>query len=116
MSSIIAPKAQLTRAGATKARATKEATKIGVLQLRADPALLQEIKTRAGQQRVSANRFVVEAVKAVLKAEKEKEKEQEWRAGFEAMGRDPDTNDVECTLPAAREVLFGERHQARADL
>ena len=32
--------------------------------------------------------------------------EQEWRAGFEAMGRDPDTNDVEYMIPAAREVLF----------
>jgi len=34
--------------------------------------------------------------------------EQEWRAGFEAMGRDPDTNSVEYALHAAREVLFGE--------
>ena len=36
------------------------------------------------------------------------EKEEEWRAGFEAMGRDPDTNSVEYALHAAREVLFGE--------
>ena len=69
---------------------------------------MQEIKARASQRQVSANRFVVEAVKAVIRSEKEKEKEQEWRAGFEAMGRDPDTNDVEYALPAAREVMFGE--------
>ena len=70
--------------------------------------MLQEIKARASQRQVSANRFVVEAVRAILKSEKEKEKEQEWRAGFEAMGRDPDTNNVEYALPAAREVLFGD--------
>lgn len=35
------------------------------------------------------------------------EKEEEWRAGFEAMGRDPDMG-VEFMLPAAREVVFGE--------
>ena len=34
------------------------------------------------------------------------EKEQEWREGFEAMGRDPDM-DVEYLLPAAREVISG---------
>ena len=37
----------------------------------------------------------------------EMEKEQEWRVGFEAMGRDPDTNNVEYALPAAREILLG---------
>jgi len=87
---------------------SKGAAKLSVLQIRADPSLLQEIKTRASQRQVSANRFVVEAVKAVLRSEEEKEKEQEWRAGFEAMGRDPDTNNVEYALPAAREVLFDE--------
>lgn len=35
-----------------------------------------------------------------------KAKEQEWQAGFEAMGNDPDVNDVEYMLPAAREVIF----------
>lgn len=85
-----------------------QVVKAGVLQLRADPALLREIKSRASQRQISANRFVVEAVQAVLRSEAEKEKEQEWRAGFEAMGRDPDTNNVEYALPAAREVLFGE--------
>lgn len=94
----------MSRVTTPKARTTK----VSVLQLRADQDLLQEIKARAGQQQVSANRFVVEAVKTVLRSEKEKEKEQEWRTGFEAMGRDPDTNDVEYALPAAREVLFGD--------
>ena len=34
-------------------------------------------------------------------------RDQEWRAGFEAMGADPETNNVEYMIPAAREVLFG---------
>ena len=34
-------------------------------------------------------------------------RDQEWRAGFEAMGADPDTNNVEYMIPAAWEVLFG---------
>ena len=93
---------------AATARAMKGATKAGVLQLRADQALLREIKARASQRQISANRFVVEAVQAALRSEQEKEKEQEWQAGFEAMGRDPDTNNVEYALPAAREVLFGD--------
>ena len=33
------------------------------------------------------------------------EKERERREGFEAMGRESDTNSVEFMLPAAREVL-----------
>jgi len=33
------------------------------------------------------------------------EKEEQWRAGFEAMGRDPDTNSAEYAPPAALEVL-----------
>ena len=33
------------------------------------------------------------------------EREREWRDGFEAMGRDKDTNSVEYMLPAAWEVL-----------
>ena len=86
----------------------KATAKVGVIQLRTDQETLDEIKARAGQRRVSANRFVVEAVRAALRAEKEQEREQEWRAGFEAMGRDMETNDVEYALPAAREVLFGE--------
>ncbi len=43
----------------------------------------------------------------VLRLEPE---DQEWQAGFEAMGNDPDVNDVEYMLPAAREVIFaGEK-------
>ena len=33
-------------------------------------------------------------------------KEQEWQTGFEAMGSDPDVNNVEYALFAAQEVLF----------
>lgn len=33
-------------------------------------------------------------------------KKQEWQAGFEAMGNDPDVNNVEYMLFAAQEVLF----------
>jgi hypothetical protein len=36
----------------------------------------------------------------------ENAKEQEWQAGFEAMGSDPDVNNVEYMLFAAQEVLF----------
>ena len=77
-----------------------------VFQLRADDELLREVKERAGKRRVSANRFLVEAIKETLK----REKEREWQAGFEAMGSDPDVNDVEYMLPAAQEVLFGREH------
>lgn len=81
-----------------------------VFQLRADDALLQEVKEIASKRQVSANRFLVEAIQATLEREKELEKEREWREGFEAMGRDPDTNNVEYAIPAAREVLFGSEH------
>ncbi len=74
-----------------------------VFQFRADAELLREVKGVAARHRVSANQFVVEAVKAGLA----REKEREWREGFEAMGRDPDTSDVEYLVPAAREVLDG---------
>jgi len=71
-----------------------------VFQLRADPDLLREVKGLASRRRVSANRFVVDAIKTAL----ERAKEQEWREGFEAMGRDPDCNSVEFMLPAASEI------------
>lgn len=73
-----------------------------VFQLRADQELLQQVKDVAARRKVSANRYLVDAIKARLATEKE----QEWREGFEAMGRDPDM-DVEHLLPAAREVIFG---------
>ena len=88
-------------------KAAKARVKNCALQLRADPALLREIKARAGKKQVSANRFVVEAVKAALQAAREQEREQEWRAGFEAMGRDPEINTTEYALAASREILFG---------
>ena len=78
-----------------------------VFQLRADDELLQEVKDFARKRQVSANRFLVDVIKASLQREKEQEKERVWRAGFEAMGRDPDTNDVEYMLPAGREALLG---------
>lgn len=84
------------------ATSADSASPTAVFQLRANPQLLQQVKDMAAQRRVSANRYVVDAVKARLTAEKERE----WREGFEAMGRDPDT-DVEYMIPAAREVLFG---------
>ena len=79
-----------------------------VFQLRADDELLREVKELAGKRRVSANRFLVEVIESTLKRERELEKEREWREGFEAMGRDPDVNDVEYAFHAQREVLFGE--------
>ena len=80
---------------------------VGVFQLRADQTLLQEVKAVAARRRVSANRLLVEVIQAGLKADREREQAREWREGFEAMGRDPDTNTVEYALPAAQEVLFG---------
>jgi len=84
-----------------------------IFQLRADHALLQEVKAQAAKRRVSANRFLVDVIQASLQAEKDREQERVWRDGFEAMGRDPDTNDVEYALPAAREVLFGRQSLGR---
>ena len=78
-----------------------------VFQLRADHELLQEVKQFATKRKLSANRFLVDLITDSLMREKEQEKDREWREGFEAMGRDPDTNDAEYMLPAAREVLFG---------
>ena len=75
-----------------------------VFQLRAEDKLLREVKELAGKRQVSANRFLVEAIQAALN----REKEREWREGFEAMGRDPDVNNVEYALPAQREMLLGE--------
>jgi hypothetical protein len=40
----------------------------------------------------------------------EKTKEQEWQAGFEAMGSDPDVNNVEYMLFAAQEVLLDDEN------
>ena len=73
-----------------------------VFQLRADQELLQQVKDVAARRKVSANRYLVDTIKARLAMEKE----QEWKEGFEAMGRDPDM-DVEYLLPAGREVIFG---------
>jgi hypothetical protein len=56
----------------------------------------------AAKHQVSANKYLVEAIKARLAAEKE----QEWREGFEAMGYDPEM-EVEYMIHAAHEVIFG---------
>lgn len=73
-----------------------------VFQLRAAPELLQKVKDIAAKNNMSANRYLVDAIKARIALEKE----QEWKSGFEAMGRDPDM-DVEYMLPAASEVMLG---------
>ena len=82
----------------TRRRAT------GVIQLRADPELLRQVKDLAARRRVSVNRLLVEAVEDALR----REQEREWREGFEAMGRDAEASDVEYLLPAAREVVLGD--------
>jgi hypothetical protein len=74
------------------------------IQLRVDPVLGEKVKAQAARQKISANKLVIEAIKIYLEAEKERE----WREGFEALGRDPDTNNVDYMLPAAREVIFGD--------
>ncbi|MCW3059655.1 MAG: hypothetical protein JWQ02_1476 [Capsulimonas sp.] len=74
------------------------------IQLRVEPALNDKIKAQAARENISANKLLINAINQYLEAEKERE----WREGFEAMGRDPDTNNVDFMLPAAREVVFGE--------
>lgn len=81
---------------------TDAAPKTAVFQFRADQELLQQVKASAAKHQVSANRYLLDAVRDRLAMEKERE----WREGFEAMSHDPDT-DVEYLLPAAREVIFG---------
>ncbi len=78
------------------------ATSIAAIQFRAEPQLLEQVKEAAAKYDVSINLYLAEAVKARLA----REKEQEWRAGFEAMARDGDV-DVEYAIPAACEVIFG---------
>ncbi len=73
-----------------------------VFQLHADQELLRQIKDLAAKSNVIANRYLVDAIKEKVA----KEKEQEWKLGFEAMSRDPDM-DVEYMLSAGHEVVFG---------
>ncbi|MDQ2686844.1 MAG: hypothetical protein M3Y28_03150, partial [Armatimonadota bacterium] len=61
------------------------ATPIGVFQLRANQELLQQVKDVAAKRNVSVNHYLTDLIKARLAMEKE----QEWKEGFEAMGRDP---------------------------
>jgi hypothetical protein len=73
--------------------------------LRLDPALTEKIKKQAAIKKISANKLMIHAINLYLETKKEKE----WREGFEAMGRDPDTNNnVDFALPAAREIIFGD--------
>lgn len=66
--------------------------------------MLQEVKEAAQRRNISANRYILSAIEARLKAERD----QQWREGFEAMGRDAEASDVEYLLPAAREVALGD--------
>ena len=59
------------------------------LQLQAEPDLLETARLVTSKEDRSKQKM-----------------DQEWRAGFEAMGCDPDTN-VEYMIPAANEVLHG---------
>jgi len=79
-------------------------SELAVFNLRVDPGLGEQIKAQASRQHISANRLLINAVNQYLKAEKERE----WCEGFEAMAADPDCNDVEYMLPAAREAILGE--------
>jgi hypothetical protein len=72
--------------------------------LRIDSTLTEKIKKQAAAKKMSANKYLIEVINSHFETEKEKE----WREGFEAMGRDPDVNDVEFALPAAREIIFGD--------
>lgn len=71
------------------------------IQLRVDSELGKQIKARAAREKMSANKWLVKAINAHL----EQEKEREWRVGFEAMGRDPDTNTVEYAFEAQQEIV-----------
>lgn len=73
-----------------------------LFHLRDEQELLQQLNSVAAKRKISTNRYLVDAIKGRLAAEKE----QEWREGYEAMGRDPDM-DVEYMLLAAQEVIFG---------
>jgi hypothetical protein len=66
--------------------------------------LKEKIKAQAERRKISANELLVNAVNAHLEAAQERE----WEEGFEAMARDPDTNNVDYMLPAAREVITAE--------
>lgn len=74
------------------------------LNVRIEPDVLKEVKKAAARRKMSANRFIVSAINAQLKAERDRE----WREGFEAMGRDSELNDVEYMIHAAREVVLGD--------
>ena len=83
---------------ATETSATK------TLNLRIEPETLQEVKDAASRHNMSANRFIVSAIQAMLKAERDRL----WREGFEAMGRDTEASDAEYMIAAAREVILAD--------
>ena len=72
------------------------------IQLRVDETLGARIKTEAARQNVSANQWLIDAITLRL----ETEEEREWREGFEAMGRDPECNNVEYAIHAQAEVIL----------
>ncbi|MEO7717391.1 MAG: hypothetical protein ABIY70_14420 [Capsulimonas sp.] len=72
------------------------------VQFRIAPILSEKIREQANRQNISVDQLLVSAVNLYLKTEKVRE----WSAGFEAMGRNPDTNNVDYLLAAGREVVF----------
>jgi hypothetical protein len=72
--------------------------------LKAEPELLERVTAAARRSGVSVNDFILSAIESKLQFERD----QEWREGFEAMGRDSDVSDVEYLMPAAWEVVLGD--------
>jgi post-segregation antitoxin (ccd killing protein) len=61
------------------------------IQLDVDQDCQDKIVAHAARRGISAAQFVLAAIRHRL----ESETETEWREGFEAMGRDPDTNNID---------------------
>jgi len=74
------------------------------IQLRVDEALGARIKAEAARKHVSANQWLIDAVTQRL----ETEEDREWRAGFEAMGKDLECNNVDYAIHAQAEVVLGD--------
>jgi len=82
---------------------------IGIFALKADQELLLQVKDYAAKRWISANCYGVDAVKTRLKMDQE----QEWREGFDAMGRDPDLDVGICSPPPMRSFLAANTHGRR---
>jgi hypothetical protein len=70
--------------------------------LRTAPELYEAVMLAAKRKNLSANAYWVEAMKAYLKAEEDRE----WAASFEAMADDKDSMDVEYAIYAQAEVML----------